>query len=140
MLVALALLAGGMSFAYWVVLPSTIPFLVGFNDELFQVEIRARDHYSFAALTVTGVGALFELPVFLLGLVRLGVLSAARLRRSRRTGVVVLVAVSVALPGIDPVTRILQTIPLLILFEASIWAAPVVERRRASARLAEARA
>ena len=139
-LVALALLAGGMSFAYWVVLPSTIPFLLGFNDELFQVEIRARDYYSFAALTVTGVGALFELPVFLLGLVRLGVLSAARLRRSRRTGVVVLVAVSVALPGIDPVTRILQTIPLLILFEASIWAAPVVERRRASARLAEARA
>src|ERR687896_10160 len=100
-LVAAVLLTGGMAFAYWVVLPSTIPFLLGFDDELFQIEVRARDYYSFAAFTVVGVGLLFELPVFLLGLVRLGVLSARRLRRSRRVGVVALVAVSVALPRVD---------------------------------------
>jgi sec-independent protein translocase protein TatC len=123
-------LAAGMAFAYWVVLPSTIPFLLDFDDELYQIEVRARDYYSFAALTVVGVGALFELPVFLLGLVRIGVLSAARLRRNRRKGIVVLVAISVALPGVDPLTTLLQTIPLLVLFEASIWAAPIVERRR----------
>jgi sec-independent protein translocase protein TatC len=134
-LVAAVLLTGGMAFAYWVVLPSTIPFLLGFDDELFQIEVRARDYYSFAAFTVVGVGLLFELPVFLLGLVRLGVLSARRLRRSRRVGVVALVAVSVALPGVDPVTTVLQTVPLLVLYEASIWAAPLVERRRARARL-----
>jgi sec-independent protein translocase protein TatC len=128
---AALVLAGGMAFAYWVVLPSTIPFLLDFDDELYQIEVRARDYYSFAALTVVGVGVLFELPVFLLGLVRLGVLSAARLRRNRRKGIVVLVAISVALPGVDPVTTFLQTIPLLVLFEASIWAAPIVERRRA---------
>src|SRR5918999_1593682 len=79
----------------------TFPFLLGFNEELFQIEVRARDYYAFAAFTVVGVGLLFELPVFLLGLVRLGVLSARRLRRSRRVGVVALVAVSVALPRVD---------------------------------------
>src|ERR687895_581452 len=113
----------------------TFPFLLGFNEELFQIEVRARDYYAFAAFTVVGVGLLFELPVFLLGLVRLGVLSARRLRRSRRVGVVALVAVSVALPGVDPVTTALQTMPLLVLYEVSIWAAPLVERRRARARL-----
>jgi sec-independent protein translocase protein TatC len=128
-LVASLVLAGGMAFAYWVVLPSTIPFLLDFDQELYQIEVRGRDYYSFAALTVVGVGFLFELPVFLLGLVRLGVVSADRLRRSRKVGIVVFVAISVALPGVDPFTTLLQTIPLLVLFEASIWAAVYFERR-----------
>jgi sec-independent protein translocase protein TatC len=113
-----------------VVLPSTIPFLLEFDDELYTIEVRGKDYYSFAAFTVVGVGALFELPVFLLGLVRLGVLSATRLRRGRRVGIVVLVAISIALPGVDPFTTVLQTIPLLLLFEASIWGAVILERRR----------
>jgi sec-independent protein translocase protein TatC len=128
-LAASLLLGGGMAFAYWVVLPSTIPFLLGFNDDLFQIEVRARDYYSFAALTILGIGLLFELPVFLLGLVRLGILTSARLRRNRRIGIATLVVTSVALPGVDPATTILQTIPLLVLFEASIWAAVYFERR-----------
>ena len=128
-LVGSLLLGGGMAFAYWVVLPSTIPFLLGFNDDLYQIEVRARDYYSFAALTILGVGALFELPVILLGLVRLGILSSARLRRNRRIGIVALAVTSVALPGVDPATTVLQTIPLLVLFEASIWAAVYFERR-----------
>src|SRR5918992_6164348 len=101
--------------------PFTTSLLVSFHAALAL---------SLPVHTVVGVGALFELPVFLLGLVRLGVLSAARLRRNRRKGIVVLVAISVALPGVDPLTTLLQTIPLLVLFEASIWAAPIVERRR----------
>jgi len=128
-LVAALLLGAGMAFAYWVVLPSTIPFLLGFNDDLFQIEVRARDYYSFASLTILGIGLLFELPVFLLGLVRLGILTSARLRRNRRIGIAALVVTSVALPGVDPATTILQTIPLLVLFEASIWGAVYLERR-----------
>jgi sec-independent protein translocase protein TatC len=127
--VAAVLLAGGMAFAYWVVLPSTIPFLLDFDDELYDIEVRARDYYTFAAFTVVGVGVLFDLPVFVLGLVRLGVLSSARLRRNRRLGIALLTVISVALPGVDPVTTILQTIPLLVLFEASIWVAVLFERR-----------
>jgi sec-independent protein translocase protein TatC len=131
-MVATALLAGGMAFAYFVVLPATIPFLLGYDDEIYNIQIRARDYYHFAAFTIVGVGVLFLLPVFLLGLVRLGVLSHDKLRRNRRIGIVVLVAISVALPGVDPVTTMLQTIPLLILFEASIWAAKYFEKRWAA--------
>lgn len=127
--VATLLLLAGMAFARFVVLPATIPFLLGFDDELYNIQIRAREYFSFAAFTIVGVGVLFELPVFLLGLVRLGVLTAAKLRRNRRIGIAVLTAISVALPGVDPMTTILQTIPLLVLFEASIWAAVFFEKR-----------
>lgn len=129
MIVATGLLAAGMAFAYFIVLPAAIPFLLGFDDELYQIEVRARDYYHFAAFTILGVGFLFLIPIFLLGLVRLGVISSDQLRKNRRIGIVVLVAISVALPGIDPVTTILQTIPLLVLFEASIWAAVYFEKR-----------
>lgn len=131
-MIATGLLAAGMSFAYFVVLPSTIPFLLGYDDEIYDIQVRARDYYSFASFLIIGVGALFLLPVFLLGLVRLGVLSYDKLRRNRRIGIVVLVAVSVALPGVDPVTTTLQTIPLLILFEATIWMAKFFEKRWAA--------
>ena len=75
------------------------------------------------ALTSIAIGFLFELPIILLGLVRLGVLTAAKLRRNRRIGIVLCFAVAVVLPGIDPVTTTLQAVPLLLLFEASIWLA-----------------
>ena len=131
-MVATGLLAGGMAFAYWVVLPSAIPFLLGYDSGLYNIQVRARDYYSFASFVIIAVGVLFELPVFLLGLVRLGVLTSAKLRKNRRIGIVILVAISVALPGVDPVTTTLQTIPLLVLFEASIWASVFFEKRWAA--------
>jgi sec-independent protein translocase protein TatC len=130
--VSAVLMGSGMAFAYFVVLPAAIPFLLGFDDELYNIQIRAREYFPFAAFTILAVGALFQLPILLLGLVRLGVLTADRLRRNRRLGIVILVAVSVALPGVDPVTTILQTIPLLVLFESSIWAAVFFEKRWAA--------
>jgi len=129
---ATLLLGSGMAFAYFVVLPSTIPFLLGYDNEIYNIQVRARDYYTFASFVIIGVGCLFELPVFLLGLVRLGVLTSAKLRKNRRIGIVILVAVSVMLPGVDPVTTMLQTIPLLVLFEASIWAAVILEKRWAA--------
>ena len=127
--VSAVLLLGGMAFARYVVLPATIPFLLGYDNELYDIQIRAREYYSFAAFTIVGVGALFLLPVFIVGLVRLGVLTSDRLRKNRRIGIVVLVAISVALPGVDPMTTILQTVPLLLLFEASIWVSVGFEKR-----------
>lgn len=126
---ATLLFAGGVAFAYFVVLPAAIPFLLGFDDQYYAIQVRAREYYSFATVTIFVVGALFELPVFILALVRLGVLTAERLRRNRRTGIVACVVVAVLLPGVDPMTTTLQAAPLLVLFESSIWAAVFFERR-----------
>jgi sec-independent protein translocase protein TatC len=126
---ATLLLAAGMAFAYWVVLPNAVPFLLNFDSELYNAQVRAKEYYSFAVITILGCGVLFELPIFILGLVRLGIMSAARLRRNRRVGVGLCIVAVVLLPGVDFVSMTLQAVPILLLFEGSIWAAVYFERR-----------
>ena len=127
--VATILLAAGMAFAYWIVLPTAVPFLLNFDSDVYNSQVRAREYYSFAAVTILACGILFELPIFILGLVRLGILSAARLRQNRRIGVGLCIVAVVLLPGVDFVSMGLQALPILILFEASIWVAVYFERR-----------
>ncbi len=126
---ASVLLAGGLVFAYYVALPAAVHFLTNFDKDLYNIQIRARDYYSFVLLVLAAVGVVFELPIFVLALVRLGVLTTAKLRRNRRIGYVVVAAVAVALPGIDPVTTMMEMAPLFVLFELSIWLAVFFERR-----------
>src|SRR5215208_715180 len=126
---ATLLIVAGMVFAYYIVLPGALHFLTNYDDREFNVQIRAREYLSFATLTVVASAVVFELPVFILGLVRLQILSTAKLRRNRRIGYVSCVAVTVLLPSIDPVSLVLESVPLLILFELSIWLSPFFERR-----------
>jgi len=129
---ATVLLAIGMAFAYWVVLPTAIPFLLNFDSDLYNAQVRAKDYYSFAIVTILACGILFELPIFILGLVRLGIVSAAHLRSNRRMGVGICIIIVVLLPGVDFVSMGLQAIPVLLLFEGSIWAAVFFEKRWAA--------
>ena len=129
---ATVLLGCGMAFAYWVVLPNGVEFLLEFDSDLYDTQLRAREYFSFASLLILGVGVLFELPIFILGLVRLGILSSARLRRNRRIGMGICIIGVVFLPGVDFVSMALQTLPILVLFEASIWLAVFFERRWAA--------
>lgn len=135
---ATALFATGMAFAYYVALPAAIPFLLNFDSDLYTNEIRAGPYYSFAATSIFGLGVLFELPIVILGLVRLGILTSATLRRNRRIGVGLCIIAGVLLPGVDFVSTAVQTIPVLLLFEFSIWNAVFFERRWA-ARIEERR-
>lgn len=126
------LFAGGAAFAYWVALPAAIPFLLDFDSELYTNEIRAGPYYSFAATSIFGMGILFELPIVILALVRLGITSSAQLRRNRRIGLGLCVVAGVLLPGVDFVSTAIQTIPILLLFEVSIWVAAFFEKRWAA--------
>src|SRR5688500_5838830 len=65
--VATLLLFCGMAFAYFVVLPTSMTFLLGFDDELYNTQLRAREYFSFASILILGVGVMFELPIFILG-------------------------------------------------------------------------
>jgi sec-independent protein translocase protein TatC len=128
------LLAAGIAFGYKVALPASVNFLTTFDAELYDIQVRASAYYSFALIVILSVGIVFQLPIFVLGLVRLGVTSAARLRRNRRIGYVIVTALAVALPGVDPISTILTLIPLLLLFEGSIWLAVLMERKQRLAR------
>ena len=126
---AALLLAAGIVFGYFVALPAAVHFLTNYDSQHYNIQIRARDYYSFVITVLFAVGVVFELPIFVLGLARLGVLPAAKLRRNRRIGYVIVAAVAVALPGVDPVTTLMEMAPLLVLFEASIWLAVLFEKR-----------
>jgi sec-independent protein translocase protein TatC len=123
------LAAGGLLFGYYVALPAAIHFLTNFDSEIYNIQLRARDYYSFVTLVLLAVVVVFEVPIVILGLVRMRILSSAKLRRNRRLGYVIMFAIAVALPGVDPVTTTLEALPLLVLFEGSIWLSVLLERR-----------
>jgi sec-independent protein translocase protein TatC len=126
---ASALLAGGVAFGYWLVLPQALHFLTHYDDQFYDIQIRARDYFSFATAVLLAVGIVFELPIFVLGLVRIGILSTYTLRHNRRLGYFIVAVIAVLLPGVDPVTTTFEGIPLVILYEGSIWLAVLMERR-----------
>jgi sec-independent protein translocase protein TatC len=127
------LFVGGLAFAYRVALPAALKFLTSYDQNIYDIQIRAKDYVSFAVLVLVAVGVVFELPAFIVGFVRLGILSSSTLRRNRRIGYVAVAALAVALPGVDPVTTVFEMVPLLVLFEASIWLSVLVERRARAA-------
>ena len=101
---ATILFAGGVAFSYFIVLPRALSFLTSFGEEFFQVEIRASYYFSFVTLTLLASGLAFQMPIFILALVRLRVLTADRLRRNRRIGIALMLVFAVLLPTVDPVS------------------------------------
>src|SRR5918911_5201643 len=80
---ASVLLGCGVAFGYWLVLPQALKFLTHYDDRLYDIQIRAKDYFSFALAVLAAVGVVFELPIFVLALVRLGILTTRTLRRNR---------------------------------------------------------
>ena len=128
-LFASGLLVAGVAFGYFLVLPAALHFLTNYDSGQFDIMIRARDYISFAIGVMVAVGVVFELPIFVVALVRLGILPTRTLRSNRRLGYFIVAVVAVLLPGVDPVTTTLEMLPLWALFEASIWLGVLVERR-----------
>jgi sec-independent protein translocase protein TatC len=114
------LFIAGVVFCYFAVLPAATKFLLHFNASEFNVHVRARDYYSFVTLTMLAMGLGFQVPVVLLGLVRLGITSVEKLRKNRRYALLVIAIVAALLPTVDPVSMLIEMIPLLLLYELSI--------------------
>ena len=126
------LFIGGVVFCYFVVLTPALDFLLNFNADEFNTQVRARDYYSFVTLLMLAMGIGFQIPVAVLAACKLGVTSAEKLRRSRRYAIVAIVVLASLLPTLDPLTLILESIPLYLLYELSIllaaaWGRPVGE-------------
>jgi len=126
---ATLLFAAGVVFCYTIVLPKALTFLVDYDSELYVEQIRASYYLSFVTLTLLAFGIAFQMPIFILGLVRLGALTSDRLRRNRRIGYVLMLSFAILLPTVDPVSLVLEVVPLLVLFELSIWLSVFMERR-----------
>jgi sec-independent protein translocase protein TatC len=81
-------------------------------------------------MILAAMGLIFEMPAAVAALTRVGILSARMMRKNRRYAIVVLAAIAALLPGVDPVSMLLEFLPLLVLYEVSIWVARLVEIRR----------
>ncbi len=120
---------GGVAFGYFVILPPAIHFLTNYDSSHYTILIRARDYYRFVGFVLLGVAFAFEVPVFVLALVRLRILTAAQLRHTWRLGVFVMTVIGVLLPGVDPVSTLLSVIPLVTLYLLAIGLATFLEPR-----------
>jgi sec-independent protein translocase protein TatC len=126
---ATALFACGVAFMYYVVLPRALEFLTTYDDELYEIQIRASYYYNFVALLLLGGGLAFLMPIFVIALVRLRILTSDRLRANRRYAFVILLVFAALLPTVDPVSLAFEIVPLMLLFELSIWLSVLLERR-----------
>jgi sec-independent protein translocase protein TatC len=114
------LFIAGVVFCYFLVLNPALDFLLHFNSEEFNIEVRARDYYSFVTMVMLAMGIGFQIPVGLLAACRLGVVTPEKLAKSRRYAIVGIAVLAALLPTIDPVSLLLEMVPLLLLYELSI--------------------
>jgi sec-independent protein translocase protein TatC len=120
LILAPGLFIAGVVFGYFVVLPAATKFLLNFNDAQFNIQVRARDYYSFFTLTLAVMGLIFELPIAILAVTRLGIITPEQLSKNRRYAYVILAVVAMLLPGTDPVSMLLELVPLIVLYEGSV--------------------
>jgi len=120
LILAPLLFLAGVAFAYFVVMPPAVKFLLDFNNSQFNVQVRARDYYSFFSTTMLAGGLVFELPLAIVAVTRLGIVSVEQLSANRRYAYLLIAIVAAALPGVDPISMLIEMVPLLVLFELSI--------------------
>jgi sec-independent protein translocase protein TatC len=125
------LFIAGVAFGYLVVLPAALHFFQNFNSQQFNVLVQASQYYKFAATTLLAMGLLFQVPVAILAVTRAGIVTPGQLRHNRRYAVLACGLVAAVLPG-DAITMLLETVPLYLLFELSVMAASITERRSAN--------
>jgi sec-independent protein translocase protein TatC len=114
------LFIAGVAFGYFLVLPAAAKFLLNFNDSQFNVQVQAKQYYSFFAMTVLACGIVFQVPVGILSVTRLGIVKVEQLTKNRRYAYLACAVVAAALPGVDPISMLLETAPLIVLYELSI--------------------
>ena len=121
-----ALFIAGVVFSYFVVVPAALKFLLHFNDTEFNVQVQASRYYSFLIMTLIALGLVFQVPMGIVAVTRLGIVTPAQLAHNRRYAYLVLSIVAMLLPGTDPVTMLIELAPLLVLFEFSLILAKFV--------------
>lgn len=111
----------GAAFAFFVIIPFALDFFLSLVPENVKNNIALDFYFGFVARIVLVFGIVFELPVVSLLLTKLGLLTPQFLRKYRRYAIVVIFVLAAILTPPDPTTQIMLAVPLLLLFEVSIW-------------------
>jgi sec-independent protein translocase protein TatC len=121
---------GGVVFAYFILIPPATTFLLSFGANIATPEIRIGNYIGLVTRLLLAIGLVFEMPVITTFLARLGVLKPKWLSDRRRTAVIVaFILAAIITPTFDPINQSLVAVPLIILYELSIWLAKLVQRK-----------
>ncbi len=119
----------GISFAYFLMLPMALKFFAGFGSPQIENNIAIDEYMSFIISLMLGAGVVFELPMVSWFLAKLGILTPQFMRKYRRHAIIIILFLAAILtPGTDPISQILLAIPLMLLYEISIWIAKVASK------------
>jgi sec-independent protein translocase protein TatC len=128
----------GAGFCWWLVLPVSLKFLIGFSGDLFEPIITVDSYLSFAGILLLAFGFGFEMPVMAYFLGKIGVLTSRFMSRGRRYAIVIiLIMAAILTPTPDIFTQLMLAGPLYILYEISIVIVRVMEQKRAARRKAQ---
>lgn len=115
---------GGAVFGYYVVFPYGFQFFVGFGGDFIKPLPSMKEYLSFATFLLLAFGIVFELPIFIFFLAKLGIVHPRTLRKGRRYAIPAIFLVSAIMtPGPDPISQCLMAVPLCVLYELGIWVA-----------------
>jgi sec-independent protein translocase protein TatC len=117
----------GVVFGWFIVVPAALRFLVGYNSHNITYLPRASDYIHFIMMTLLAMGAVFELPVVMMMLGRVGILRSSFMRKRWREAIVALAVLAALLPGTDPVTMTAEYVPMLALYWLSYFLVKAVE-------------
>jgi sec-independent protein translocase protein TatC len=117
----------GVVFGWFIVVPAALHFLVNYNRDVVNYLPRASDYIHFVAYTELAMGIVFELPVVMMILGRVGILRSSLMKRRWREAVVILAIIAALLPGTDPVTMTAEYLPMLLLYWFSYFLVKAVE-------------
>lgn len=125
------LFVGGILFGYFVVLPPAFEFFVSFNNDYLRAMISFNEYLSLFIKFLLGFGLSFQLPVLIFFLAKLGIVTDKLLSRNRKYAILLIFIVAAILtPSPDALSQVLMAIPLLFLFEVSIFVAKFAARKK----------
>ena len=122
----------GLIFAYMIVIPFSLSFFTSIGFEGIQNNFSINYYFSFITWLMIGSGLIFELPVIVFILSFIGLLTPAFMRHYRRYAIVIILVLSAFITPPDPVSLVLMSIPLLVLYELSIGVSWLVNRKKHS--------
>jgi len=124
---------GGAAFGYFVVFPPAFRFLVGYSTDFLSPVPAVGEYFSLALRLLIAFGVVFELPIFMVLLAKIGVVDVSFLNRHRKYAILIsFVIAAIVTPTPDIVNQMLMGVPLMVLYEISIAAVWLFGRKRLS--------
>lgn len=122
---------GGVLFGYFVLIPPATRFLMSFGADIATPEIRVGNYIALITRLLLAIGFVFEMPVITTFLARLGIIKPGWLASRRRTAIIVFFIIAAMItPTFDPINQSLVALPMIVLYEMSIWLARLVYKKK----------